>query len=292
MGRSIAAIVLVLMFGTSTLYAQNVQDALFTVTAASAEIHKAPSTGSAVIGKAPRGKAFEVRRELGSWVSVAWPEGDGGVGYLHMTWGTITHGAAGQANRGTSAPTPGARAASEPDSSLPATQLQTPRATRISNDAPALPSHVIGLGGRIGTRRVGFAATGRAWSYGRFGGQIELGQSTYESPTVAVQVRSMQLAPSVIYAPRDLVTNAIWARPYVGAGLNIYRSRLTSSLGIPEVTSSGLGSQMFGGAELTWANLPQFALSADLRQQWAPAPFSGVELGGVGFSLSGHWYVK
>jgi hypothetical protein len=289
MGRHVAAIAIVLT-GALPVYAQ---DALFTVTAMSAEIHKAPSTGSAVIGKAPRGKAFEVRRELGSWVGVSWPEGDGGVGYLHVTWGTVSKGSTVTPGPATSTPPSIARSTSEPDSSAAATQRpQAPSATTLHNDAPALPSHVIGLGARIGTRALGFAATGRAWSYGRFGGQIELGQSTYESATAAVQVRSMQFAPSMIYAPRDLVTNAVWARPYIGAGLNIYRSRLRSSLGMPDVVDSGLGAQMFGGAEFTWANLPQFALSADLRQQWAPAPFSGVELGGLGFSMSGHWYVK
>lgn len=289
MGRYGAAVAMVLMIGTSPLYAQN---ALFTVTTTSAEIHKAPSTGSAVIGKAPRGKAFEVMRELGSWVTVSWPEGDGGVGYLHVTWGTISRGDAVQPGRGANAPTSIAHLTAESESSATTPRPQAPRAPTMSNDAPALPSHIIGVGARVGTRAVGLAATGRAWSYGHLGGQIELGQSTYESATMAGQVRSMQLAPSVIYSPRNLVTNAIWARPYIGAGLNIYRSRLTSSLGVPDTVNNGLGSQMFGGAELTWANVPQFALSADLRQQWAPTPFGGFELGGFGVSMSGHWYVR
>jgi hypothetical protein len=290
MGRYVAAVAIVLTIGTSPLYAQ---DALFTVTTMSAEIHKAPSTGSAVIGKAPRGKAFEVKRELGSWVAVSWPEGDGGVGYLHMTWGTVSKASAVQAGRATDTRPSIARSTSEPDSSAAASQRpQAPSPITLRNDAPVLPSHIIGLGGRIGTRAVGLAATGRAWSYGRLGGQLEFGRSTYEDAAGFVQVKSMQFAPSVIYSPRNLVTNAIWARPYVGAGLNIYRSTLRSSFGVPDIVDSGLGSQMFGGAELTWANLPQFALSADLRQQWAPTPFDGFELGGVGFSMSGHWYVK
>ena len=89
MRRFAVAVAAMLMMGTSPLYAQ---DALFVVTASSVYIHKAPSTGSPVLGKAPRGQSFKVVRELGSWVSVSWPEGDNGVAYLHVTWGTMSRG--------------------------------------------------------------------------------------------------------------------------------------------------------------------------------------------------------
>src|SRR5688572_27763227 len=112
-----AAVTVMLVMGTSPVYAQ---DTLFVVTMTSADVHKAPSTGSAVIARAPRGKAFEVRRELGSWVSVAWPQADTGVAYLHVAWGRITHGAAVEAPRaigaGLAVPSP----ASEPLSSTTA----------------------------------------------------------------------------------------------------------------------------------------------------------------------------
>lgn len=290
MGRYAAAVAALLVMGTSPLYAQ---DALFVVTTTSADVHKAPSTGSAVIGKAPRGKTFEVMRELGSWVRVSWPEAEDGVGYLHVTWGTISHGAALQARPTTEARSSVADSASEPESSPTAIQVaQIPGPAAISRPAPSLPSHVIGLGGRIGTRAIGFAATGRAWTHGSFGVQIEAGQSTYTSAIAPEQLRSVQLAPSLMYSLPDLVTNAIWARPYIGAGINIYRSTLRSTLGVSDVVDNGLGSQVFGGAEFTWANLPQFALSADLRQQWAPSTFNGFEHGGIAFSMSAHWYLR
>jgi hypothetical protein len=150
---------------------------------------------------------------------------------------------------------------------------------------------VIGLGGRLGTQALGFAATGRAWTQRRVGAQIEAGRSTYTAAFGGNQLKATQFAPSVIYSPRNVVTNAIWARPYIGGGVNFYRSTFRSSLGFPDVADSGVGSQMFGGAELTWANVPQVALSADLRHLWAPTT-NGFELGGMGFSVSGHWYVK
>ena len=99
------------------------------------------------------------------------------------------------------------------------------------------------------------------------------------------------MAPSVMYSPPDLVTNAIWARPYVGAGVDFHRSTLRT-IGGADAVDRLLGSHIFGGAEFTWANLPQFTLSADLRQQWAPPTFTGFELGGFGATLSAHWYLK
>jgi hypothetical protein len=298
MGRFAATAALLLMMGAPPVYAQK---EMFVVTSMSADIHKAPSTGSAVIGKAPRGKAFEVRRELGSWVAVAWPEGDAGMGYLHMTWGRMSDWTAAQTSRASdatstvvrSAPTSAVvRSTPESDASATTTQLgQTPGTRAVSGPAPSLPSHVIGLGGRIGTRAVGFAGTGRAWAQSGIGAQIEAGQSTYTTAFSGDQLRAVQFAPSVIYSPRNLVTNAIWARPYIGGGVNFYRSTFSSSRGFPDIVDNGVGSQMFGGAELTWANLPQVALSADLRHLWAPTS-NGFELGGMGFSMSGHWYVK
>jgi hypothetical protein len=76
----------------------------------------------------------------------------------------------------------------------------------------------------------------------------------------------------------------------------IHRSRgqplLRSSFGFPDIVENGIGAQLLGGAEFTWASAPQVAVSADLRQQWAPATFDGFELGGFAASVSVHWYMK
>ena len=136
------------------------------------------------------------------------------------------------------------------------------------------------------------AITGRAWAFGPLGLQLEAGQSTYTSIVSPGQLQSMQLAPSVIYAPPSFVTNAIWARPYVGAGIDLYRSRLRNPFDGTDTVDSVLGSHILGGAEFTWANAPQLTLSADVRQQWTPATFADFELSGLGASVSLHWYVK
>lgn len=63
------------------------------VSVASANVHKFPSVGSPVIGTAERGAILDVTRELGDWVRVSWPEAEDGVGYMHLSAGTMTSSA-------------------------------------------------------------------------------------------------------------------------------------------------------------------------------------------------------
>lgn len=290
-----------IVMGSSPSFAQ---DAVFVVTMTSAEVHKAPSTGSPVVAKAPRGKAFEVKRELGSWVSVAWPGTDNGVAYLHVAWGKVSRGVAvidepapiAAETPRAAAPAVNRRApdpAPEPLAVSAGVQLpQSPRTSTAPARGPSLPSHIIGVGARLGSAEVGMAITGRAWALGPLGLQVEAGQSTYTSAFAGGLVKSLQFAPTVIYSLPDVVTNAVWARPYLGAGLNFHRATLRSEFGEADAVTRFRGSHLLGGAEFTWANLPQLTLSADLRQQWAPETFTGFELGGFAASMSAHWYVK
>ena len=59
--RDAAAIAILLVIGTSPIYAQ---EPVFVVTTTSANVHKAPSTGSAVIGKVRRGMSSRSRARL------------------------------------------------------------------------------------------------------------------------------------------------------------------------------------------------------------------------------------
>ena len=66
----VAAIVLALTLTPAVLHAQG---ATLTITVASAEVHKGPSTVTPVIGHVSRGAALPVSRNLGSWIRVPWP---------------------------------------------------------------------------------------------------------------------------------------------------------------------------------------------------------------------------
>src|SRR2546425_7974192 len=111
--RHAAAIAVVLFLSPLQLGAQST---VFTVNTASAPVYKSPSTGSPVIGKAPRGAVLEVTRELGSWVKVVWRDAQDGAGYVHVTMGSIARGATPVPNGAARVPSarPAARAASPP----------------------------------------------------------------------------------------------------------------------------------------------------------------------------------
>jgi hypothetical protein len=183
----LAAVAVWLVLSTSPLYAQ---ETLFTITFPSANIHAAPTTASRVIGTTARGRSFEVTRELGSWVAIAWPEAQNGVGYLHVSWGTVSRGGVVEAERESSAPLPIARPTPELTAGrqrAPVLEpVSAPAARRIDRQPspltvePAsrvlLPSHVLGVGGRLGTQALaGFAGMGRLWFAGPVGAQLELG---------------------------------------------------------------------------------------------------------------------
>jgi len=292
--RHAAAVAVTLLLSPTWLCAQSTE---LTVNTTSATVYMSPSTGSPVIGKAPRGAVLEVTRELGSWVKVSWPGAQDGAGYVHLSVGSI-------ARKSTPVPNPAAALTSAP----PAPASASPTPTSVSAEqtgagqrpAPvrpvyiALPTHIVGLGGRLGGSTRSFGATARVWSRDRLGLQLDVSRSALTSAGVPGRLTSIQFAPSLLYLLPDSVAGYVWVRPYLGGGADLYR--LTVSSGTPavgdSVSGNKLGLQTFGGAEVTFAGAPRFALSADLGYHWSRTPFAGFELGGLGLSVSGHWYVK
>jgi hypothetical protein len=292
MSRHLAAVVVALCLTPSWLWAQNTQ---FTVSVDSATVRKSPSTGSPVVGQAPRGTVLQVTRDVGAWIRVSWPEAQDGFGYVHYSMGSLSRQST-MEQRLTAATPAAADPALPPttvaaDVSTAAGQMPVPAGTTYI----APPTHFVGLGGRMASSTMGgFGFTSRIWSRNRLGVQLEASQSTLESSVAPERMRSMQFAPSVIYSFRDRVTDDIWVRPYLGAGVPISRSTLQSGTPWVSVSESKntYGVRAFGGGELTFPSVARFALSLDLGYLWSQTPFPGYELGGIGFSLSGHWYVK
>ena len=145
----------------------------------------------------------------------------------------------------------------------------------------------------MGSSTLGFGASVRASAGDGFGIQLDLSRYTPVSAVGQQRLTSVQFAPSLLYSLPDKLTDYLWLRPYLGAGVTIYRSTLGS--GTParnSATSSQLGRQLLGGAEMAFAAAPRLTVSADYGYRWRQAPFDGFELGGPGLSVSGHWYVK
>jgi opacity protein-like surface antigen len=289
--RHISVVALVLGLIPSMASAQSAQ---FTVSVQSAAVRKAPSTGSPVVGQAPRGAILEVTRDIGAWVKVAWPEAPDGFGYLHQSMGKLSQRLTMEERVAAAfVPSPTNEPVAAPPSDVAAqTAIETPASTRTVY--VAAPTHVVGLGGQMSGSSPGFGFTSRIWSRKRIGIQLDLSRTTLTSATASERVRSTQFAPSVIYSLPDYVGDNVWLRPYLGGGGALTRSKLGSTT--PEVmasvSDSSFGFRAFGGAEVTIPGAPRFAVSADAGYQWSQQPFAGFELGGLGFSLSGHWYVK
>jgi hypothetical protein len=276
------------------------QTPLLTIDAASADVHKSPSVASPVIGRAARGRVLEVTREVGDWVKVSWPDAPDGIGYVRLSLGSLatavapsTSGVAGTAAapRGME---PRSQSPMDVRTDIAAVERSGSALDQTRSQYVMPPTHIVGVGGLMTGSTIGFGATGRVWSRSRFGVQIELSRYSLTPPSTVDRVTSIQFAPSLIRSLRSRVTEYLWVRPYLGVGARL--SRFTQTIG-PTAESVSVSEnrkswQVFGGSELTFPNAPRFALSADLRYDSSRTPFAGYDFGGVGFSLSGHWYVK
>jgi SH3 domain-containing protein len=300
--RHAAAIAVVVCLSPSWLCAQSPE---FTIGAEPADVHQGPSTINPVIGKASRGAVLKVTRELGSWVRISWPAAADGVGYVHVTMGSMVNSSLPPSRQIVRAATTsitskaGRTAPEAPPPAATGVQAQrTGPGQRTGVVAPPPPvrsvsiPHRVGLGGLMGGSTLGYGASARASVGGRF--RVQLEASRYALTSAAQQrLTSVQFAPSLLYFLPDKVTDYVWMRPYVGGGVSLYRSTLSGTTATgTSVADSRMGRQVFAGAEVALAGAPRFTLSADFGYRWRQTPFDGIQLGGKGLSVSGHWYVK
>jgi hypothetical protein len=290
--RQAAAVVVVLLLSPSWVTAQGTE---LTINVASASVHKSPSTASPVIGHVGRGARLEVTRDVGDWVKVVWPAAADGVGYVRSNLGSMAQSTGSKAPIQNTATT--TRTATQPTQRMVTSSTVEPAQTGnrlpVRNTTPSSgASHVFGVGARLGGPSFGVGASARGWTRGRLGIQFEVSRYSMSEPITLTSMSSTQFGPSALFAFNDHVADYTWVRPYVGTGVNFYRSSMTSpGVGI-EMSDSSMGYQIFGGGELSFASLPQFAVSAELSYHWSSAPFPGFELGGTGLSIAGHWYMK
>ena len=286
--RRTAAVVLTLTLTPALVHAQ---DTVLTVTAPSADVYKAPSNVTPVVGHASHGAVLPVSRNLGSWVKVAWPAAPDGVGYVHVTMGTLSH-----ASGATPAANPSPRAASASSAGAPTPPVRTPAPTRAV-PRPAVnrtpETHLLGIGGLVGPMST-IGASARAWRDDRLGFQLALTRDAMGSDLAGNRVTSMQVEPGVVYGLLDRVTDYVWLRPYVGAALSLRREtlRFPTATGVEPVSDSGIGLRLFGGTEFTFASVPQLGLSVDLGYRRVPTPVVGFEADHLSAAIAGHWYIK
>ena len=283
--RHAAAIAVALLLNPAWVQAQNPE---FTINVQSANVYKGPSTGSPVIGKAPRGTVLEVTRDLGDWLKVTWTAVPDSTGYVHITTGAksrpmATEPLSGAAPAYVNRP---ARANLMPVSSNASyAALETDASRGTLYVTPR--THVMGVGGRMAGTTFGYGGTFRGWTRNRLGLQVEVSRYSLTSPDAFGTVTSLEFAPSVMYSLPDRVADYLWFRPYVGGGVNFHHATQ------PDFGSTNeVGFQAFGGGEATFASLPSLAISADLGYRSTPAPYEGFDLSGVRVSVAAHWYWK
>ena len=288
-----AAAALVVCLSPAAAFAQ---DASITVTVSSADVYKSPSTGSPVIGHAARGAQLPVTRELGSWVRVNWPTAPEGVGFIHVSMGRVANArppeevraAAGDAVKAI----PEKTAALAPAAATSATVANRQALSRPRAVTPV--PHLLGIGGgMMAASPVGFGVTARAWRWNRFGVRMDLSRQS-DGISAGTRGSSLQFEPSALVLLNDFITNYVWFRPYAGGGVGVRHQTFTTGLtGTSTSTSdNSMGYQLFSGTEVTVANAPQFAISADLIYRSHASTVDIFDAGGVGLGLSAHWYFR
>jgi hypothetical protein len=338
--RHAAAVVVALTLSTSPLYAQNAVK--MTVNEASASVHKTPSVGSPVIGKAAQGTELTVMREVGDWMKISWPSSVDGAGYVRTsvlsragapttakpvatakvapaapaaaktTTAKAAPAAAGAKTPATTkaAPAPaGTRAAEAPPALVTAKAVAaapTPAPVAVRNEqlpvpqpsapSPArtlyvAPSHVFGMGAVAGS--TGFGGSARAWKKGRLGIQLEVSRYSYDSVDLLSRASVTDIAPGLLFALNDRVSDSLWVRPYLGlAARYAHSSRTDLIFADASESANTIGARVFLGGEFSLASVPALSLSADVGYYHMPEPFVGFEPSGMGVAISAHWYLK
>jgi hypothetical protein len=172
---------------------------------------------------------------------------------------------------------------------IPVSQPSAPSQARTLYVAP---SHQFGVGAMAGSAR-GFGGSARAWKKGRLGMQLEFSRYTYDSVDMLSRASSSDIAPGLLFALNDHVTDTLWLRPYVGVSAHMVHSSRTDLIFADTTESANtFGARVFLGGEMSLSSVPALAISVDAGYYRQPEPFVGFEPGGIGVSVSAHWYVK
>jgi len=273
------------------------QTTVLTVNVTQADVRKAPSIASPVLGHAPRGSVLEVSRNVGDWVKVSWPDDPDGFGYVRVNEGSLSKASGPVTRRTVEFRTSSPAAEAEPASPTAyihndIAEVERRILARAQASEYVMPArHKIGVGGLMSGSTLGFGASGRGWWRHGLGVQVEMSRYSLTTPAAVSRMTAIQFAPSVLYSLPEALTDYLWVRPYVGGGARWASSTLNS--GMPASISEKRRSwQVFGGTELALSNAPRIALGAALRYDSSKTPLAGFDFGGLGFSLSAHWYMR
>ena len=152
--------------------------------------------------------------------------------------------------------------------------------------------HQIGIGTGITATTRGLGGATRFFFNDRFG--LDFMASWYNPQTRNTTGSIFNATPSVVYMlklPNDLANIDI--RPYVGAGFSYVRSSYRPLGTVYTGSDSGLGGQVFGGAELTFKEAQFVTISFEGRYYSLPTQTVNVNMiDGFNFMMMFHFYLK
>ena len=169
--------------------------------------------------------------------------------------------------------------------------VSRPSAPSPARSLYVAPTHNFGVGAVAGS--TGFGGSARAWKKGRMGLQLEVSRYSYSSVDMLSRASVTDIAPGLLFALNDHVSDSLWVRPYFGLAARLAHSSRTDLI-LPDASESAntVGARIFLGGEFSLANVPQLALSTDVGYYRMPEPFIGFEPSGVSFAITAHWYMK
>ena len=103
--------------------------------------------------------------------------------------------------------------------------MSQPSAPSPARTLYVAPTHAFGVGAIGGSRGLGGSA--RAWKKGRLGFQLEVSRYNYDSVDLLSRATVTDIAPALLFAMNDRVTDSLWLRPYLGVAAHLARSSRT-----------------------------------------------------------------
>ncbi|HYN10444.1 MAG TPA: outer membrane beta-barrel protein [Vicinamibacterales bacterium] len=180
---------------------------------------------------------------------------------------------------------------------LNASSVEAQRATSTTPQQTERP-HQFGIGGSVTASTRGAAGDVRYWFSDHIGLNMTAGwyRSYYETSN-GQRPSAIHASPSIIYLiGKPNYTREVDIRPFVGGGPSYLRARrpVVSPTGnILMSEASGTGMHAFGGAEITFKEAEQVALSAELIYYRLPVRLSNrSSLDGLNYLVAVHFYLK
>jgi hypothetical protein len=171
------------------------------------------------------------------------------------------------------------------------------RATSTTPQQTERP-HQFGVGASLTASTRGAAGDVRYWFNDHIGMNMTAGwyRSYYETPS-GDRPSTIHASPSIIYLiGKPNYTREVDIRPFVGGGpsyLRASRPVVSPTGNILTSESSGTGMHAFGGAEMTFKDADQVALSAELIYYRLPVRLaSRSSLDGLNYLVAVHFYLK